>query len=77
MIFDTPSNLFVTALEPLFKAGFIIFALLYFFFSIIVVRQVALMTETVVTEIGPVLKFLSIIYALLSLGALIFFIVMF
>lgn len=57
-----------------FKIGFLIFFGLYFIFSLIVVRQVALMTETVTTEAGFMLRFLSIIFALLGLLVLVFFI---
>lgn len=60
--------------ELLFKALFVIFAMLYFVFSLIVIRQVSLMTETVITEGGPLLKALSIIHAGLSLGIIVLFV---
>lgn len=78
MFIDNPTfNLFnLGSVIVLFKIGYIIFAILYFFFSLIVVRQVALMTETVVTEAGGILKVLSIIYAIFSLGIVVLFFLM-
>lgn len=58
----------------IFKIGFILFSLLYFIFSLIVVRQVNLMTETVITEAAGIFKLLSLLHALLALGILILFI---
>lgn len=62
---------------PVFKFGFIIFAVLHFIFTLIVLRQVNLMTNTIITEGGPILRILSIIYAVFALGILIYFIVFF
>jgi len=78
MFIDNPSfNLFnLNSVMALFKIGFIIFAILYFFFSLIVVRQVALMTETVITEAGGILKVLSIVYAIFSLAIVVLFFLM-
>lgn len=55
----------------IFKFGALSLAALYFVFSLIVIRQVNLMTETVITEAAPVLKFFSIIHAGLALGIVI------
>jgi hypothetical protein len=55
------------------KVGFVIFAVLYFVFSLVIIRQVSLMAETVKTELGGVLKILSIAFALFSLAILIYF----
>jgi len=63
-----------SGLQLIFKAGFIIFAVLYFIFSLIVIRQVKLMTETVVTEGGAIIRALAIIFAGLSLGVIVLFI---
>lgn len=57
-----------------FKFGFTIFAALYFIFSLIIIRQVSLMAETVRTQFGAALRILSILFALLSLGVLIYFV---
>lgn len=57
-----------------FKIGFIVLAILYFIFSLIVIRQVALMSQTVITEGGFVLRAISIIHAGLALGVVVFFI---
>lgn len=55
----------------LIKAGILIFTGVYFIFSLIVVRQVSLMTETLITEVSPVIKAFSIIHAGLALGIII------
>ncbi len=56
-----------------FKILIFILSLFYFFYTLIVVRQVFLMTETLVTEVSPVLKILSIAYSALALGVVILF----
>ena len=53
------------------KVGILIFASLYFIFSLIVVRQVSLMTETLITEVSPILRAFSIIHAGVALGIII------
>lgn len=58
----------------LFKLGLVVFAVLYFIFTLIVLRQVNLMAQTVVTEGGPVLKAVAILYAGLALGVIVLFI---
>lgn len=58
----------------IFKILLIIFASLYFIFSLIVNRQINLMTETVITEAGALLRALGILFAGLSLGIIILFI---
>ena len=60
----------------IFRFGFIIFSLLYFVFTLIVIRQVNLMTRTVVTEGGPALRVLSFIYALLALIVVVIFVIL-
>lgn len=56
------------------KAGIIVLLVLYFVFSLIVVRQVSLMTETLITEVSPVLRFFSVVHAGLALGIVVLFI---
>ena len=60
-----------------FKLGFILFALIYFLFSLIVVGQVRLMTQTVKTEAGPLLRFFSVLFAGIALGLVVLFIALF
>lgn len=59
------------------KVGFIAVAVLYFIFSLVVIRQVNLMSETVITKTAPILKILAILHALLALGVVVFFIFFF
>ncbi len=62
---------------PIFKLGFIAFAVLHFIFTLIVMRQVNLMTTTIITEGGPILRVLSITYSVLALIVLVYFIAFF
>lgn len=58
-----------------FKIGFVIFAAVYFIFSLIVVRQVNLMTDTLITEVAAFIRIFAVIFAILSLLILIYFII--
>ncbi|MBI4040147.1 hypothetical protein HY389_02225 [Candidatus Daviesbacteria bacterium] len=64
----------LTDIWLIFKIGFIVFAGLYFLFSLIIIRQVYLMTETLITEVSHFIRAFSIIHAGLALGILILFI---
>lgn len=70
-LFDL-SNLFIV-----FKGGFVAFGILYFLFSLIVIRQVALMTNTVITEAGFFLRILAIAHSILSLLLVLYFLTLF
>lgn len=72
----TDNATIVGTLELIFKAGFIILSILYFIFSLIVIRQVNLMTQTLITEAAATLKAFSLLHALLSLGAVILFVLL-
>ena len=52
----------------------LVISVLYFIFTVIVIRQVRLMTETVITDVAPALRALSIFYGLISLGVVILFV---
>lgn len=56
------------------KSAIIILGSLYFIFSLIVVRQVNLMTDTLITEVAPFLRAFAIIHAGVALGIIILFI---
>lgn len=68
-----PANL----LDLIFMVGFVTFGVVYFIFTLIVLRQVNLMTATIKTEGGGILKALAILYAGLSLGAIVLLIGLF
>lgn len=55
---------------------FLLFTLtiIYFLFSLVVVRQVNLMTETLITEVAPFLRAFAIIHAGVALGMIVLFI---
>lgn len=61
----------------LFKIAFVAFFGLYFIFSVLVIREVQLMTENLITEVSPIIRAFSILHAGLSLGILVLSIVLF
>lgn len=52
----------------IFQIGVLTLALVYFIFSLIIVRQVDLMTDILITEVAPSIKAFSIVHAGLALG---------
>lgn len=73
----TTSPIFQTLISRIFEIGFIVFGVVYFIFTLIVLRQVNLMTSTIKTEGGGILKALAILYAGLALGVIVLFIGLF
>lgn len=69
--------IFLNLISSTFEIGFIIFGVVYFIFTLIVLRQVNLMTDTIKTEGGGILKALAILYAGLALGVIVLFIGLF
>lgn len=65
---------FQTLISKAFEIGFLAFAVIYFIFTLIVLRQVNLMTATIKTEGGGLIKAFAILYAGLSLGVIVLFI---
>lgn len=59
------------------KLGFIGISVVYFIFSLVVIRQVNLMSETVITETAGFLKIVAILHALLALLIIVFFVFFF
>ena len=57
-----------------FKVLLTVLAGLYFIFTLVVIRQVNLMTESLSTEVDPAIRIFSFFYAILSLGVLVLFI---
>lgn len=67
----TTNPLFVNIVSKAFDFGFLAFAVVYFIFTLIVLRQVNLMTATIKTEGGGILKALAILYCGFSLGVIV------
>lgn len=68
----TPSNLF--ELEPLLvvlKVIILIILVFYAIFALTIVRQVDLMSKTLITRVSPILKAFAIIHAVVALGLII------
>lgn len=55
-----------------FKASLLVLVFLYFIFSLIVTRQVKLMTETLMTQSALLLKFLSWVHSLASIAVFVY-----
>ena len=70
------SNLpiFINSSFFILKILFVAFSIAYFIFSLILVRQVYLMTDTVITEGGPLLRFFAVLFSGAALGIIILFI---
>lgn len=64
-------------ISRVFEIGFVAFGVVYFIFSLIVLRQVNLMTKTIKTEGGGIIKALAILFAGFSLGMIVLFIGLF
>ena len=73
-----PTNLFFSGIiTSAFEIGFIAFGVVYFIFTLILLRQVNLMTSTIKTEGGGLLKAIAILYAGLALGVIVLFVGLF
>ncbi len=60
----------------IFMIGFLILSVMYFIFSLYIVRQVYLMTHTLATEVSPLLKAFAIIHSFFALGVVILFVLL-
>lgn len=56
------------------RLGILFLSVLYFVFSLIVLRQIKLMSETLISETSPVLTALAILHSGFALGVIILFI---
>lgn len=65
----TPTNIFESEVVLIFVKGAILILLLFYaIFALLIVRQVDLMSKTLITQIAPVIKLLSVIHALFAVG---------
>lgn len=74
---NTTVSPILNLVSGVFEIGFLVFGVVYFLFTLILLRQVSLMTSTVKTEGGGILKALAILYAGLALGVIVLFIGLF
>lgn len=63
----------ITTLYTLFKDLFILGAILYIAFAIIVIRQIAIMKKTLFTTFSPVVQLLGFIHLGAALALLLFY----
>ena len=69
---DTHTQLsLLTSVWLIIKVGLFILGVFYFIFSLIVVQQVRLMTNSLITEVSPVIRFFSLVHVGFSLAVLI------
>lgn len=67
----------VNILEGIFKVLFILSVVFYIVFAVIVIRQVQIMKNTLITPISPLIMFFSVVHLLLAAGVLfLFFIIL-
>lgn len=71
-VFSGPAIVF--DLAAVFAVTLVIAASLYFLFSLIVLRQINLMTEAVQTEGASIIRAFGFLHAGLALGVVLFFI---
>lgn len=55
----------------LIKLLIILLASFYFIFSLLILRRVSLMTETLITSVSPVLRIFSLVHSILALVVLV------
>ena len=68
----TPSNLFASEAVLVFlKTAILIILAFYAIFALMIVRQVDLMSKTLITRVSPILKAFSIIHAGFAIGLIV------
>lgn len=68
----TPINFFDSEAVLIFlKAAILIILSLYAIFALMVVRQVDLMSKTLITGVSPVVKVVSVIHAMVTIGLIV------
>lgn len=66
---NIPVNIFDSdIILSLIKAAIIVILVFYAIFSLIIIRQVDLMSKTLITDISPLVKALAIIHAGFAIG---------
>lgn len=67
-----PSNFFASGAMLVFlKAAILLILIFYAIFALMIVRQVDLMSKTLITSVSPILKAFSIIHAGIAIGFII------
>lgn len=61
----------LTVILVIIKAGILIVLIFYALFSLLVVRQVDLMSSTLITAVSPIIKAFSILHAGFAIGFII------
>jgi hypothetical protein len=62
-------------LQALFQDFFIVGGIIYVIFSVVVIRQIAVMKRTLITSFSPVIRILGYVHLALSILVLLFYIV--
>jgi hypothetical protein len=76
LFFSEPSSQSLNQLvNAVFKNCFILGAIFYIIFSVVVIRQIAIMKKTVKTSFSPVVQLLGYIHLFLALSVLLLFLV--
>lgn len=68
----TPSSLFESeAILVILKGAILILLVFYAIFALMVVRQVDLMSKTLITPISPIIKVFALLHAFFALGLIV------
>ena len=70
LIYDIPRIFFSLSLGFFLKAIFVLLLVFYLVFAIIILRQVQIMSNTLVTPFSPILRFVAIFHLGLVLASL-------
>ncbi len=62
-----------TILGLLFKNFFLIGAIFYLIFAVVVIRQIAVMKKTLITSFSPVIQSLGYLHLALAVGLMLFY----
>lgn len=72
MLTAIPTNYFTSeAITVFLKAAILLILIFYAIFALVIVRQVDLMSKTLITRVSPILKAFSIIHAGFAVGLIV------
>lgn len=66
----------VAIVDGVFKTLFLLSVIFYVIFAVIVIRQVQIMKNTLITPVSPALLFVSVVHLLVAVGIFFFFLVL-
>lgn len=61
----------ILILLPILRVGILLILLFYVIFALLIVRQVDIMSKTLITGVSPIVRAVAILHAGLSIGLLV------